>query len=113
MTDPKLTPPPELVHQWTAAACEEDENAWNYFATWAAQWGADQELEECCKVLESMLPNLGILPLVLRDARRPKPPSLKEQALAALDDAIMRGDCITISDALPTIRRAIEALPDD
>ena len=41
------------------------------------------------------------------------PPTLKEQALAALDDAIMRGDCITISDALPTIRRALEALPDD
>jgi hypothetical protein len=40
-------------------------------------------------------------------------PSLKEQALAALDDAIMRGDCITISDALPTIRRALEALPND
>jgi hypothetical protein len=43
----------------------------------------------------------------------PKPPSLKEQALAALDDAVMRGDCITISDALPTIRRALEQLPND
>jgi hypothetical protein len=42
-----ITPPLELVHQWTAAACEEDENTWNYFATWAAQWGADQELEAC------------------------------------------------------------------
>ena len=47
------------------------------------------------------------------EAVRPKPPSLKEQALAALDDAIMRGDCITISDALPTIRLALEALPND
>tara|TARA_R110000868_G_scaffold53839_1_gene168894 strand:+ start:332 stop:631 length:300 start_codon:yes stop_codon:yes gene_type:complete len=48
-----------------------------------------------------------------RKNNRPKPPRLKEQALAALDDAIMRGDCITISDALPTLRRALEALPND
>jgi hypothetical protein len=47
----------------------------------------------------------------MRDLRRPKPPSLKELALAALDDAVMRGDCITTSDALP-IRRALESLPD-
>jgi hypothetical protein len=48
----------------------------------------------------------------LRAARRPKPPSLKEQALKELDDAVMRGDCITVSEALPTIRRALEQLDD-
>jgi ABC-type thiamine transport system ATPase subunit len=81
----------------------------------AYQAGADQELEACvqwvsiqlnCTDQEHLVPHL-------RAARRPKPPSLKEQALAALDDAIMRGDCITISDALPTLRRALEALPND
>ena len=78
--------------------------------TRAAQWGADQELEACCEWLQHDYPNIGAN--ALRATRRPKPPSLKEQALAALDDAIMRGDCITISDALPTIRRALEALPE-
>jgi hypothetical protein len=75
-----------------------------------AQWGADQELDECCMWITReksvfMAEELSI-------ARRPKPPSLKEQALAALDDAVMRGDCITISDALPTLRRALEQLND-
>jgi hypothetical protein len=79
------------------------------------QWGADQELEACLKWLTEQTcfhPESDLIK-DLRAARRPKPPSLKEQALAALDDAIMRGDCITISDALPTIRRALEQLPND
>ena len=48
---------------------------------------------------------------------RPKPPSLKELALEALDEAIFMADddppegiC---SDQADTIRRALEALPDD
>ena len=73
---------------------------------------ADQELEACLELLSRRgFSDADIL--CLRAARRPKPPSLKEQALAALDDAVMRGDCITISDALPTLRRALEALPND
>jgi hypothetical protein len=40
----------------------------------------------------------------LRAARRPKPPSLKEQALAALEN-----DDIDVY----LIRRALEALPND
>ena len=82
-----------------------------YIATQAARWGADRELEACCEWLTSQglahFPMQGML-----EARRPKPPTLKEQAMAALDDAVMRGDCITISDALPKIRRALEALPE-
>jgi hypothetical protein len=100
-----ITPPPELVEQWM------QDHATKYdLARHAAQWGADQELEACCEWLQHDYPNIGAN--ALRATRRPKPPSLKEQALAALDDAIMRGDCITISDALPTIRRALEALPE-
>jgi hypothetical protein len=52
----------------------------------------------------------------LRAARRPKPPSLKEQALAALqeaaymaDDSPPQGIC---SDQIDAIRRALEALDD-
>jgi hypothetical protein len=54
-------------------------------ATLAAQWGADQELEAClCEV--SFLNSQALADRV-RAARRPKPPSLKEQALLVLDDA--------------------------
>ena len=122
MTEHPITPPPELVQQWrdvpeyatglekltmvtlTTAKLQE-------IATRAAQWGADQELEACCEWFVRDWTDIETADK-LRAGRRPKPPSLKEQALAALDDAIMRGDCITISDALPTIRRALEALPD-
>ncbi len=79
------------------------------FAAQAAQWGADQELEACCEWI-SMHTTWDANRL--HTARRPKPRSLKEQALQALDDAILRGDCITTSDALPAIRRALEQLDD-
>ena len=53
----------------------------------------------------------------LRNARRPKPPSLKEQALEALDEALFLADddppegiCSYQADI---IRRALEALPND
>jgi hypothetical protein len=39
-------------------------------STRAAQWGADQELEACCKALESWNPRI---PPNLRAARRPPP----------------------------------------
>ena len=123
MTDPKLTPPPELVEQWIEETRSHDcigaypADLEQCVATRAAQWGADQQLAEDAKWLDHNAlnePHLRITPVgeSLKEAMRPKPPSLKEQALAALDDAIMRGDCITISDALPTIRRALEALPE-
>ncbi len=45
-------------------------------------------------------------PTRLRAARRPKPPSLKEQALKALDGLTLP------DDAFETIRFALEALDD-
>lgn len=81
-------------------------------ATELAQQIADQELEACLEWLDKNLPGYDACEGSLHAARRPKPPSLKEQAIAALDDAVMRGDCITVSDALPTIRRALEQLDD-
>ena len=106
-----ITPPEEVIDEW--------ENEWHhhqgkdtyevFMAKQAARWGADQELEACCHLLRQQ--GFDVVD-DLRATRRPKPPSLKEQALAALDDAVMRGDCITISDALPTIRRALEQLDD-
>ena len=108
-----ITPPPELVNQW----CHEDGNEIKTSPRWheivctkAARWGADQELEACCKWLDPQ-----IVPLIgkdLRGARRSKPPSLKEQALQELE--LLRGDANAHGlgfDAL-AIRRALEALPD-
>jgi hypothetical protein len=85
------------------------------FATRAAQWGADQELEACCEWLGTR--TVGF-PAELRAARRPKPPSLKEQALALLDPSNTYGSMtqedeyrISVAKA-EIIRRALEALPD-
>jgi len=99
MTNP-ITPPLELVRQW----CHED-GGFLIVCAKAAQWGADQELEACCRWLPKLPPWSGN---DLRRHRRPEPPSLKEQALAVLDDC---------SDRLEgahenTIRRALEALDD-
>ena len=56
-------------------------------ASQAAQWGADAELEACCEQLNT-LQRGTVFPVTgsdLRAARRPKPPSLAEKALAELD----------------------------
>jgi hypothetical protein len=103
------TPPPELIKQL--------EDDWfrcrkkaNVLLIQAYQAGADQELEACCDwvsqwrcMVGGNRPEVG-----LRAARRPKPPSLKEQALHILDT---RGD-LTRAEA-DTIRKALEALPND
>jgi hypothetical protein len=67
-----------------------------------AQKIADQELEACCKWL-------GLQPAIetLRAVRRPKPPSLKEQALEEVGVFEGMGTC-----NIDIIRRALESLPD-
>ena len=104
MTDQQpITPPPELVKQWHQLSCIGDFAISQELATQAARWGADQELEACCEWLERNY-NYPQVNHPLRAARRPKPPSLKEQALRALED-----DDIDVY----LIRRALEALPND
>ena len=71
-----ITPPPELVHQWVDMLSSRSDQA---VFTMAAQWGADQELEACCEWIPKKTPWDAEQ---LRAARRPRPPSLKEQALA-------------------------------
>ena len=96
-----ITPPPELVGQWTALANEEEGcKVWSAIATQAAHWGADQELEACCELVPG-------LTNYLRAARRPKPPSLAKRALHIL------GTHGNLSCAEhDTIRRALEQLPN-
>ena len=92
-----ITPPPELVRQWMERT-EYDEHTWfyeSYIAEQAARWGADQELEACCAEVSFLASKL--LATQVRAARRPKPPSLKEQAKFAA--AVLRSPDETCSIA--------------
>lgn len=83
MTDNPITPSPELVQQWTTEATEAGLVDEEIFATRAAQWGADQELQACCEWLhEAKNHGFGYdygkeLAHRFRSSRRPEPPSLK------------------------------------
>ena len=109
MADHPITPPPEMVRQW----CHEDGDEIKTSPRWyqivcakAARWGADQELEACCGLLQQQ----GFdVTEDLRAARRPKPPSLKERALQAWAALEAGTDDQT---AMAVIRRALEALPE-
>jgi len=88
---------------------EEDLAYEQYIAARAAQWGADQELEACCHEVQDMY----IGGSRLRAARRPKPPTLKEQALEQLDGIatvfrMTHGGNIVCDKILA----ALEALPE-
>ena len=106
MAEHPITPPPELVSEWTrnrGYSCSSE--LWDYIATQAARWGADTELEACCEWTQFCEECGGSL----RTARRPKPPSLKEQALEALD----RMDQLPTAEEQRIIRRALAQLPDE
>ena len=107
-----ITPPPELVEQWIGDWHKAEVKSAAYsshIATQAAQWGADQELEACCTAIDEV-PGGWADSRHLRHVRRPKSPSLKEQALLVIDTAV--NDYRMSSDAASIIRRALEALDD-
>jgi hypothetical protein len=113
-----ITPPPELVQQWkhewnTLGARHPDAtDTASYVATRAAQWGADQELEACLRLVEiDAGEDAYNFARYIRAARRPKPPSLKKQALE-LVDRIEKAESIWAMSELETIRQALEALPE-
>ena len=101
-----ITPPSELVQQWIN---EEDGLTAGHIATQAARWGADQELEACCEALRVRGAASEMIKY-LRTARRPKPPTLKEQALEALREAESTG-CLYVNGRSDLIRKALETLP--
>jgi len=107
-----ITPPPELVQQWIENAANPDYES-DYeqaIATQAARWGADQELEACCEWLQQ---RDYYTPFnQLRTARRPKAPSLKEQALDSWDRLRNEAWCEEIDFDLDLVRRALEQLPE-
>jgi hypothetical protein len=110
-----ITPPPELVEQWMQVHTTKYD-----LARQAAQWGADQQLAEDAKWLDHNAlnePYLRITPVgeSLKEAMRPKPPSLKEQAKQALFrfDANAHTTADDMQDDFDLIRRALEQLPDN
>jgi hypothetical protein len=111
-----ITPPPKLVLQWadefySAPIAQGD--ALLDLATRAAQYGADQELEACLNWLtdRERFPVGHEAIEDLKADRRPKPPSLKEQALLAIDTAV--ADYRIAADVADVVRRALEQLSDN
>jgi hypothetical protein len=112
-----ITPPPELVMQWRSQTPSYTPPA-DYITAQAARWGADQELEACCEWFQEFYKteSWGKRDLEhFRVARRPKPPSLKEQALAALGPIERSADAPVPTDreSLLLIRQALETIPND
>jgi hypothetical protein len=110
-----ITPPPGLMASLRNSAPHGIRDAgvtrelWLINHAYAA--GADQELEACCEWLRKnglFETRIGHL----RAARRPKPPSLKEQALAALSEADQGLNKFEWQQRSNTIRRALEQLDD-
>lgn len=104
-----ITPPPELVQHWLMS-----DNTIAEDLIVAAKWGADQELEACCE-LALTDPVCGtkhqrnVLVDNIRKKRRPKPPSLKDQAFEALVTLQQR---TTDPNIIEPLRRALEQLDD-
>ena len=107
-----ITPSPELVTSLRNSAPHGIRDAgvtrelWLINSAYAA--GADQELEACCK-WTAIVGGAD----ALRAARRPMPPSLKEQALAELDRIPTHdNEGRTWGVDVFIIRRALDALDD-
>ena len=126
MTDQHpIVPSFEMANQWHKEACKDPYNGGTfieaktlkYIATKAAQWGADQELEACCEWFQEFYKTESWVRhdlKHLRTARRPKPPNLRKQACDALDTYVYgdpnQDDKVRTYN---TIRKALEALPND
>ena len=117
-----MEPTPEQLADWKQAAVNECRVvpahpqffalASERVARLAYPAGADAELEACCEWIAVNLPKMDgeqFPEIQLRAARRPKPPSLKQQAL----DVWRIEDRSLTPDENATIRRALESLPDD
>ena len=111
-----ITPPEELVEEWgQSVRIDYSDMHWGYeqiLCAMAAQWGADQQLEATDTWIRTeMKDRQRPVNRIADDHRadmRPKPLSLKERALQALD-----AEASDLSAAAATtIRRALEALDD-
>lgn len=110
-----ITLPPELFAEWLAKAKRLHPGESTGFiagevARLAYQAGADTELEACVEWFRKQGYDISVHE-DLRAARRPKPPSLKEQALLAIDTAV--ADYRIAADVADVVRRALEQIPDN
>ena len=111
-------PPADQLKKWEDKWFDEEEHA-DVLLIQAFQAGADQELEACYGWVEGSISTPEAAEL--RAARRPKPPSLKEQAFKALGPEPLpvtapMGDTIlnkNIIERHRLLHRALEALPND
>jgi len=84
-----IIPPPEMVEKWVRMLeYLPDKQVFSE----VAQWGADQQLAKDAEWLDHNAlnePHLRITPMgeSLKKAMRPKPLTVKEQAIAVLEDA--------------------------
>jgi hypothetical protein len=113
--------PAELVKEWMAELYGTPTfigEVTTGLADRAAQWGwdqrepelqerADQELEACIKWFDAHIPGYELVADRLRAARRPKPPTLAEQGMEALDKG-----CFPSNDEIATIRVALNRLAE-
>ena len=100
-----LTPPLELIQKWSEQF-EAGRSLYTMFED-IYRAGADAELEACCEWLDRE--GWSGESRQLRATRRPKPPSLKEQALTEFDSLL--GD--SEHEGAAIILRALEQLPDN
>ncbi len=112
-----ITPPPELVQQWGEEASHRQytgSETDQHIAVEAAQWGADVELKACCEYVYERLKLTTVAHIAqdLRTSRRPKPPSLKEQALEIVKRTPVNSAGLYSYEQLEIIRRALEQLDD-
>jgi len=122
MTDQQhpISPPPELVQQWVDTYFGGRISQSNFhldIATRAAQWGADQQLAKDAEWLDQHAldaPHLKITPVgaSLKEAMRPKPQSLKEQAIQALELFTSFIESADKREEADIIRRALEQIDD-
>lgn len=105
-----IAPPPEIVREWQIKIeyCSKRADREAVVAK-IFQLGADMELEACCE----WLINEGheYEHIALRNARRPKPPSLKEQALALINHDPENQPFLS-EEGIDIIRRALESLSE-
>ncbi len=107
-----IIPPQDLRDKWLDEA--PSTSVYDYLIDSAAQWGADQELEACCDwlVTHQWHGPSGACLVNLRAARRPKPLSLKQQALEAVRQIPVEPNGGPWCAAMETIIRALETLND-
>jgi hypothetical protein len=108
-----ITPPDELLEHWCAVG---KSGNWQNALILAYRAGADQELDAVEEeiITQGWFANSVHRRAQLRNARRPKPPSLKEQAMRVFveNGTNLDGRMELDSADIETIHRALEALND-